>query len=94
MMRLALHRNTAVSYTHLDVYKRQELSVLEDKQKNILLSITNIPCADVPVGKDDSENREMRRFGEPTQFAFEAKPHWEIGKNLDILDPETAAKIT
>ena len=71
-----------------------ELSVLEDKQKNILLSIPNIPCADVPVGKDDGENREMRRFGEPTQFAFEAKPHWEIGKNLDILDPETAAKIT
>ena len=71
-----------------------ELSELEDQQKNILLSIPNIPNKDVPVGKDDSENVEVRRWGEPKQFDFEVKAHWDIGKDLDILDPETAAKVT
>lgn len=71
-----------------------ELSELEDQQKNILLSIPNIPNKDVPVGKDDSENVEVRRWGEPKQFDFEVKAHWDIGKELDILDPETAAKVT
>ena len=67
---------------------------MEDQQKNILLSIPNIPNKDVPVGKDDSENVEVRRWDEPKQFDFEVKAHWDIGKDLDILDPETAAKVT
>ena len=60
----------------------------------MLLSIQNIPNARVPVGKDDSENLEIRRWGEPTSFDFEAKPHWDIGRDLGILDPETAAKVS
>lgn len=71
-----------------------ELGQLEEKQKNLLLSIPNIPSKDIPVGKDDSENKEMRHWGEPTKFDFEPKAHWDIGKELDILDPETAAKVT
>ncbi len=67
---------------------------VEDALKMALLSIPNLPHSSVPVGKDDSQNVEIRRFGEPRSFDFEAKPHWEIGKNLNILDPETAGKIT
>ena len=71
-----------------------ELNVLEEKQKTLLLSIPNIPNQSVPVGKDDTENKEIRRWREPTVFSFEPKAHWDIGKALNILDPETAAKVT
>ncbi len=71
---------------------RTKISELEEKQRQILLSIPNVPNESVPVGKDDSENVEVRRWGEPRKD--EVLPHWEIGKKLGILDPETAAKIT
>lgn len=70
------------------------VSELEQKQRDLLLSIPNIPHESVPVGKDDSENVELRRFGEPTKFDFEPKAHWDLGKALGILDPDTAAKVT
>ena len=71
-----------------------EISQLEEKQRNILLSIPNIPNEAVKQGVDDSENEELRRFGEPRKFDFEPKAHWDIGADLGILDPETAAKVT
>jgi len=71
-----------------------EISALEAKQKDLILGFPNIPNESVPVGKDDSENVEIRRFGEPTKFDFEPKAHWDIGADLGILDPETAAKVT
>ena len=71
---------------------RAKISELEEKQRQILLSIPNVPHESVPIGKDDSENVEVRRWGEPRKD--EVLPHWEIGKKLGILDPETAAKIT
>lgn len=74
--------------------KNEELSELEKAQRELILTIPNIPNKDVPIGKDDSENVEIRRWGEPRKFEFEAKAHWDIGKNLDILDPERAAKVT
>lgn len=67
---------------------------LETEQRNILLSIPNIPHASVPVGKDDTENVEQRRWGEPRAFEFEPEAHWDIGKRLELFDPEVAAKIT
>lgn len=87
---LAKMKNLSDEITDLN----QQLSKLEAEQKIILLSIPNIPHESVPVGKDDSENVEVRRWGEPKNFNFEPKPHWEIGKSLDILDPERAAKVT
>lgn len=69
-------------------------SDLEEQQKSLLLTLPNIPNAEVPLGKDDTENKELRRWSEPTKFDFEPKPHWDLGKELDILDPETAAKVT
>lgn len=74
--------------------KNKELSEIENKQRELILYIPNVPNESVPIGKDDTENVEIRRFGEPRKFDFEPKPHWEIGKNLGILDPERAAKVT
>ena len=71
-----------------------KLGDLEAKQRDLALSIPNIPHESVPVGKDDTENVEIRRWGEPKQFPFEPKAHWDIGADLGILDPETAAKVT
>ena len=71
-----------------------KLSELEEKQRAILLSIPNMPNETVPVGKDDTENVEIRKFSEPRKFDFEPKAHWDIGKDLGILDPERAAKVT
>lgn len=70
------------------------LSELEAKQKKIMYEFPNIPSDKTPIGKDDSENVEIRRWGEPRNFDFEAKAHWDIGADLKILDPETAAKVT
>lgn len=71
-----------------------ELNALEAKQRQLLLEIPNVPSDTTPVGRDDSENVEIRRWGEPRQFDFDAKAHWDIGADLGILDPETAAKVT
>ena len=71
-----------------------KLSQLEEKQRYLLLTIPNTPNPDIPDGKDDSDNVEIRRWGEPKQFDFEAKAHWDIGADLGILDPETAGKVT
>ena len=70
------------------------ISELETKQRDTLLRIPNIPSETTPIGKDDSENVELRKRGEPSKFDFEPLAHWDIGKNLGILDPETAAKVT
>ncbi len=70
------------------------LSELEEKQKKIMYEFPNIPSETTPIGKDDTENVEIRKWGEPRTFDFEAKAHWDIGANLGILDPETAAKVT
>ena len=71
-----------------------ELSELEEKQRTLVLNIPNIPHESVPIGKHDSCNPEIRRYGEPKKFDFEPKAHWDIGADLGILDPETAAKVT
>ena len=71
-----------------------QLSELEAQQQKIMYEFPNIPNPTIPVGKDDSDNVEIRRWGEPTAFDFEPKAHWDIGADLGILDPETAAKVT
>ena len=75
-------------------YDNAVISELETKQRDTLLRIPNIPSETTPIGKDDSENVELRKWGEPSKFDFEPLAHWDIGKNLGILDPETAAKVT
>ena len=71
-----------------------ELREIEEELRAVQLSIPNVPHASVPVGKDDSENVEIRRWGEPRKFEFEPRAHWDIGEDLRILDFERAAKVT
>ncbi|WP_213974114.1 serine--tRNA ligase [Tepidanaerobacter acetatoxydans] len=72
----------------------EKINEVENSLEEILLTIPNIPDDSVPIGESDADNVEVRRWGEPTKFDFEPKPHWDIGKDLDILDFERARKIT
>ncbi len=71
-----------------------EVRTIDDELRTFMLKIPNIPNSEVPVGKDDTENVEIRRNGTPREFDFEYKAHWDIGTNLDILDFERGAKIS
>ena len=71
--------------------------VIEEKEKvlqDFLLTIPNVPHASVPVGKEPSDNVEVKRWGEIPKFDFEPKPHWDLGEELGILDFKNGAKIT
>ena len=71
-----------------------QVSEVEAKLKDALLNVPNTPHPTVPEGKDDQDNVELRKWGEPTAFDFEPKAHWDIGEDLDILDFERAAKLS
>ena len=70
-----------------------KIAQIDSDLRNFMLRIPNIPHESVPVGADDSENVEIRRYGEPTAFSFEPKAHWDIGTDLNILDFDRGAKI-
>ncbi|CAM3115928.1 serine--tRNA ligase [Paenibacillus sediminis] len=72
----------------------EEVRTLEEKIDELTLAIPNIPNASVPVGASEDDNVELRRVGEPRQFDFEPKAHWDIAQELDILNFEAAAKVT
>lgn len=78
--------------------KSKEFSVtileLDKRYQELMYLLPNIPHPSVPEGKDETENKEMRRWGEPKKFDFEPKAHWELGKILNILDSERASKVT
>lgn len=71
-----------------------KVSESEKALNDYMLTLPNIPNPAVPAGKTDEDNVEIRRFSEPTRFDFEPKAHWDLGADLGILDPETAAKIS
>ena len=66
----------------------------EARLREIMSSIPNLPGDSVPVGKSEQENVEVRRWGNPPEFTFAPKPHWELGEQLGVLDLERAAKVT
>ena len=70
------------------------LADIEARFESFMLSVPNLPSPTVKIGKSEHDNREMRRWGEPPKFDFDAKNHWDIGEELAILDFERAAKIT
>ena len=72
----------------------QLVNDLNEQIKANLLSIPNTPHSSVPVGKDDSDNVEVRLFDQPTKFSFEPKAHWDLGENLNIFDFKAAANVT
>ena len=70
-----------------------QVSEVEAKLRDALLNIPNTPYKDVQEGADDSDNVELRKWGEPRTFDCDEKAHWDIGTDLDILDFERATKI-
>ena len=72
----------------------EKIAAIDDEIERTLLSIPNMPNEKCPIGKDDKENSEIRRWSTPRDFGFEPKAHWDLGKDLGILDPDTAAKVT
>jgi seryl-tRNA synthetase len=87
--------------------KKAEVAGLKEKQaelegrrdeadraiREILINLPNIPAPDVPIGPDETANKEVRRWGEPREFDFEPKDHVDLGEALSILDLERATKI-
>lgn len=71
-----------------------KINELEEEIRENLLLIPNTPLLDTPRGKDDASNAEIRKHLDVNKFNFQAKAHWELGENLDILDFERASKIT
>ena len=71
-----------------------KLKEIEEEYFSIMKTIPNMFHESVPTGKDESSNIEIRKWGEPSCLTFKAKPHWEIGEQLDIIDFERAAKLT
>ena len=66
----------------------------EEQMRAILTRIPNTPLEDVPVGRSEEDNLEIKRWGEIPHFDFAPKPHWELGEQLGILDLERAARIS
>ncbi|MGD8519633.1 MAG: serine--tRNA ligase [Desulfobacterales bacterium] len=72
----------------------KNLAEKQEQLDKILLGLPNLPHASVPKGKDETDNPVVRTVGEPPEFGFDPKAHWDLGQMLGILDFERAAKIT
>lgn len=73
---------------------KNELSSVENEYNQMMYQIPNMPAADVKVGKDESENETIKKYGQPTRFDFTPKDHLELGEKLDIIDVMRAAKVS
>ncbi len=72
----------------------KEIATIDEKLNTIATTLPNLPHDSVPVGKDEEDNVEIRKWGASQTFSFEPKNHWEIGENLNILDFERGAKVS
>lgn len=72
----------------------KQVALVEENLQEIVMGIPNLCDDSVPQGMDDSQNIEVRQWGSIPEFAFDPKPHWEIGEGLDILDFDRAAKLS
>jgi seryl-tRNA synthetase len=71
-----------------------DVRVHEERMRQFLLTVPNLPHASVPTGADSGSNQEVRRWGEPRRFDFAPKPHWELGESLGLLDFERASRMS
>ena len=71
----------------------ERIAELDARQRELLLTIPNIPHSSVPAGASATDNLEVRRWGAPPVFDFQPKPHWEVAERAGILDLPTATKI-
>ena len=72
----------------------EQVKAVQAELRDVLLGIPNTPNPDDPIGLDDSDNVEIRKWGEPRKFDFDFKPHWDLGTDLGILDFDRAAKLS
>ena len=72
----------------------EQYQALEKELVSLLVLVPNIPSADTPVGPDESGNKVARQWGEKKNFSFTPKAHWDIGKDLGIIDTEKAAEVS
>jgi len=72
----------------------EKAKALDESFRDLMAGVPNIPHESVPVGKSETDNVEIRRWGQPRQFDFPPKAHWDLGPQLKILDLERATKIT
>ena len=72
----------------------EKAKAVDESFRELMAGVPNIPHESVPVGKTADDNVEVRRWGQPRQFDFEPKAHWDLGADLKILDLERATKIT
>ncbi len=86
---IAQMKQVSASIQQLD----EQAKSADEKLRDLLRRVPNIPHETVPVGRGAEENQEVRRWGEPRKFDFEPKAHWDLGPALGILDFERAAKI-
>lgn len=103
VQKLREERNIAAK--EKDIEKGKELKTKLEKEENALkavseelktelLKIPNLPAKDVPVGKDETENKEIKKWGKVQKFSFIPKDHLELGESLEIIDVKTAAKVS
>lgn len=71
-----------------------ELKCVEEDYETLMMMVPNIPTEDTPVGKDESGNKVLRKWGKIKNFDFKPKEHWELGADLDLIDSERAAKVS
>lgn len=71
-----------------------ELKSVEEEYKLLLMMVPNMPSEDTPLGKDESENKVLRKWGNVKEFDFKPKEHWELGQELGVIDIERAAKVS
>ena len=83
-------KNLSEEIKQLDILVKET----DEEIREILLRIPNVPNKDIPIGKDEQDNVEIRKYLEPTKFDFDVKAHWDLGVDLDILDFERAVKIS
>ena len=72
----------------------EKYQAIEKELVGLLIKLPNIPSADTPIGRDESGNKVIRQWGEKPNFAFAPKAHWDIGKDLGIIDSEKAAEVS
>ena len=79
--------------TRIDIINKDQ-SLIKKKLEDMLSSLPNLPLKDIPTGKDENSNKEVKKIGNVQKFDFKPKTHLEIGENLKMLDFELASKTT
>lgn len=72
----------------------RKANAIQEEFNRLMSLVPNVPLEEVPIGKDDSDNREIKRVGNPPQFSFTPKSHIELGQALDIFDLERGSKVS